>query len=384
MAKVRKRGTGWQIDYFDPSGKRIRKSFKKKKDAEAELGKRISLIAEGRYLDVKKDYKSTFGELLEKYKENYKHQASFISLKQYCLRNFKEYFGEETKLSNIKFLDIETYHNHLKQAPTVKGTLRKPATINREMTCLRHMFNKGVEWDIMEQNPFTKGKGLFIKENNQRLRFLSTEEIPKLLTECPNHLHRVVVCAINTGMRRGEILGLKWSQVLNGFIYLRETKTSESRQIPINDTLEKMFKEIKIEQGFKNKSDYIFTYAASEEKLVGKQPVRARKKLAPVPAKISSIKSSFNSAVKRAGIQDFRFHDLRHTFASQIIMRGATLKDVQELLGHKTMEMTLRYAHLSQHHKKKAVNLLNGLTALSEKQCHKTVTKANPQISAVS
>jgi len=80
------------------------------------------------------------------------------------------------------------------------------------------------------------------------------------------------------------------------------------------------------------------------------------------PAK--NIKKAFKTALKNAGITDFRFHDLRHTFASQVIMRGGDLKDVQELLGHKSMSMTLRYSHLSQEHKKKAVNLLNGLTAL--------------------
>jgi integrase len=76
---------------------------------------------------------------------------------------------------------------------------------------------------------------------------------------------------------------------------------------------------------------------------------------------INSLRSSFPAALRRAGIQDFRFHDLRHTFASHMIMRGASLKEIQELLGHKTMTMTLRYAHLSQEHKRKAVNLLNGL-----------------------
>ena len=70
----------------------------------------------------------------------------------------------------------------------------------------------------------------------------------------------------------------------------------------------------------------------------------------------------FNSVLKRAGISDFRFHDLRHTFASHFVMRGGSLKDLQEILGHKTMAMTLRYAHLSKEHKRKAVNLLNGLT----------------------
>jgi len=80
---------------------------------------------------------------------------------------------------------------------------------------------------------------------------------------------------------------------------------------------------------------------------------------------IDGVKSSFRTAVKNAEIEDFHFHDLRHTFASQLIMKGGTLKDVQELLGYRTMTMTLRYSHLSQQHKKKSVNLFNGLTAKS-------------------
>ena len=95
MVTIRKRGKGYQIDYFDPTGKRVRKSFKKKKDAEAELGKRVSLIAEGRYLDVKKDYKTTFGELVSKYKENHQHQKSYKT-KKFSIKRVLEYIGDKT------------------------------------------------------------------------------------------------------------------------------------------------------------------------------------------------------------------------------------------------------------------------------------------------
>ena len=87
--------------------------------------------------------------------------------------------------------------------------------------------------------------------------------------------------------------------------------------------------------------------------------------------RVDSVKTSFNAALNRADIVGFRFHDLRHTFASRLLLKGGTLKDVQELLGHKTMTMTLRYAHLTQEHKRKAVNLLNGLTGTK----NSTVTK---------
>jgi len=361
MATIRKRGKTYQIDYFDPNGKRVRKSFKKKKDAEAELGKRVSLIAEGRYLDVKKEYKTTLGEVIDKYVENFGKQASYKTGKKYHIDHILNYFGKETLLSNIRFIDLETYRNHLKDSLTVNKTIRKHASINRAMSCLRHMFAKAVEWDMIEQNPFSKGKSLILKENNKRLRFLTEDEIPKLLDECSDHLRNIVECAMLTGMRKGEILSLKWDQIRNGFIYLEKTKTNESRQIPVNDTLEIMFKKIRKKEHLT--SEYVFTYHGK---------------------RVDSVKTSFNATIKKAGIVDFRFHDLRHTFASQLLMKGGNLKDVQELLGHKTMTMTLRYAHLTQEHKKKAVNLLNGLTASKDEKglCHKTVTFSNSPVSA--
>ncbi len=137
-----------------------------------------------------------------------------------------------------------------------------------------------------------------------------------MLAECPIHLRWVVECAIHTGMRKGEILTLKWSQIQDGQIYLQKTKTNEPRQIPINDDLAALFKEIREHQQFR--SEYVFP--------------------------LKHVKKGFKAALKRAGIEDFRFHDLRHTFASHLLMRGGALKDVQEILGHKTMTMTLRYA----------------------------------------
>ena len=342
MAKIRKRGDSYQIDYTDPTGKRVRKSFAKKKDAEAEMGKRVSLIAEKRYLDVKKDYTSTLKDLLDKYGENYKHQTSYENLKAYCIENFKAHFGGDTLLANIRYIDLETYRNKLKSKLTRHDTVRAEASVNREMATIRHLFSKAVEWDMIDRHPFERGKSLLFKLDNHRIRYLSEEEITRLVAEClPKiHLHRIVVCALHTGMRKGEILSLQWKYIRSGFIYLEKTKTKTKREIPINAELEPLFKEIRKEQGLT--SEYVFTYAKRT---------------------FSRIDRAFHGALKRAGIEDFKFHDLRHTFASHLVMKGASLKEVQELLGHKTMTMTLRYAHLSQDHKKKAVNLLNGLTS---------------------
>jgi integrase len=267
-------------------------------------------------------------------------------------------------------MNLESYRNHLRQKPTRFGTVRTDATINRDISCLHHMFSKAVEWEMIEKSPFDKGKSLLVKENNQRLRYLEENEIDSLLKECTPPIRDIVECALNTGMRRGEILNLKWNQIRNGFIYLKKTKTQNPREIPINDTLDKMFKRIKSEQN------------PSENNVVGLdgKPVKAVKSKYVFSKKgkpYTYITNTFNTAVRRAGIEDFRFHDLRHTFASQLLMMGGSLKDVQELLGHKTMTMTLRYAHLSQEHKRKAVNLLNGLTASKKDDCHKTGTTEN-------
>lgn len=364
MATMRKRGQTWQIDYIDPAGKRVRQSFKKKKEAEAELAKRVSLIAEKRYLDVKKDYKTTFKELLERYEESFKHQRSFDRFKAICLKNIKGYFGEETRISSTRYGDIETYRNILVGKPTVRGTTRSIATINREISALRHLFSKAVEWELIEETPFRRGRSLILKENNARLRYLSEEEITMLLNACSPHVRSIVTCALNTGMRRGEILSLKWSQIRNHFIYLQKTKTDEPRQIPINDALDTLFRDLSKAQG-KN-TEYVFLF--SRRKKVTKREHESGLKVIELKAgdPIQGVKTGFSAALRRAGIENFRFHDLRHTFASHMIMRGASLKEVQEILGHKTMTMTLRYAHLSQEHKKKAVNLLNGLTAASQ------------------
>lgn len=349
---IRKRGVTWQIDYYDPTGNRIRKTFKKKKEAEAEHDKRVTLIREDRYLDVKREYRCTLTELCAKYADAYRNQKSFRNAKARYLENFKDFFGADRLVGEITRHDLITYQNHLKEKPVTvrfkKGVevarkLRTDAAVNREFSCLHHLFSEAVAWGLAERSPFDGGKAIKLKENNQRLRFLSDDEITALLDACPEHLKPIVSCAILTGMRRGEMLALKWEQARNGFIYLSKTKTNEARQIPVSDALAAIFKDIRGREGLR--SEHVFTFRGG--------------------AIQDNFKKAFNAAVKRAGLVDFHFHDLRHTFASQVLLSGGTLKDVQELLGHKTMTMTLRYSHLTQEHKRQAVNLLGKLAAFS-------------------
>lgn len=358
MAKIRKlsgeKGITWQIDFYDPEGRRIRKNFKLRKDAEAYLGKVLSAKKEGRYhdvFDVKQEFRLTFNELADKYVENYQTQRCFSRLKYYLVDEYRFTFGDR-RLSQITYLDLETYRNKRKSTPLRSGKIRSDATVNREMSTLRHMFNKAVEWEMLESSPFKRGKRLMFKEGSHRLRFLNEAEIDRLLAECPSHLKPIVETALLTGMRRGELLGLKWEQIRNGFIYLTETKSGESRQLPINDRLAQVFRDIRKQNQFK--SEYVFT--------------------GPDGKRFYEVKRSFAGACRRAGIEDFRFHDLRHTFASHLVMAGVNLKAVQELLGHADIKMTMRYSHLSQAHLKDAVAVLNNLG-----DGHKMVTNLNDQ-----
>jgi integrase len=165
------------------------------------------------------------------------------------------------------------------------------------------------------------------------------------VSECAGHLKPIVITALNTGMCRGEILSLKWDNVdmKHGFILLDKTKNGELREIPINATLRATLEALprRIDGG------HVFV-----------NPVTG--------GPYGDIKTGFNRACKKAGIKDFHFHDCRHTFASHLVMAGVDITTVKELLGHKTLTMTLRYAHLAPSHKVRAVdvldNTINGLS----------------------
>lgn len=101
----------------------MRKSFKKKKDAEAELGKRVSLIAEGRYLDVKKEYTTTLKKILDEYEKNHEDQRSYQTSKKYFIADIRNYFGNESLLKNIRYIELETFRNYLKTKLTKGGTI---------------------------------------------------------------------------------------------------------------------------------------------------------------------------------------------------------------------------------------------------------------------
>ena len=353
MPKLRgtyKRGNIWWITYAGPDGKVRRESSHstKLKVAQALLISRKNASQEGKEpLPVKKIANHTFNELAERYCEWAERQKS-IDSKKYLIKRLVLEF-KNTPLRRFNTLVVEEHQTKI----LTSG--RTPATANRYLATLKHMFTKAVEWEMIDQESAKRVKRVkFMPEDNKRLRFLTSEEMETLVDACIPHLKPIIVTALNTGMRREEILSLEWDKHIDlkhDFILLDKTKNGERRQIPINQTLRNTF------LGLVRRLDspYVFIKENGE--------------------RFREIKRSFNTAVRRAGIKDFTFHDLRHTFASHLVMKGADITTVKELLGHQTLAMTLRYAHLAPEHKAKAVCLLDDNTKKSSQLVHSFTKK---------
>jgi integrase len=200
-----------------------------------------------------------------------------------------------------------------------------------------------MEWGKVSENPVKKVR--LYREENARTRFLSEEEEASLLACCGPQLAPLVVTALNTGFRASELLSLTWSDVdfRRGVVTVRAgyAKNGEARSVPMNDTLTMVLKSGTLHAA---KGDQVFCNQHG-------QPYR-------------SFRTAFEYAVRQAGIQDFSFHDLRYTFASRLVMAGVDLPTVKELLGHRDITMTLRYAHLSTDHKQAAVKKLEKVPAI--------------------
>ncbi len=331
-------------------GRIVRESsrFSKFKDAEDLLIQRRNDVKEGKQPEVKRILNHSFKELADQYKKWAERQRSFRS-KQGFIGQLKVAFGN-LPLRRFNSMLIEQYQTERLQEGNTSATVNqnerpkkgnKPATVNRLVATLKHMFTKAVEWEMVEEQTLKRiRKVKLLEENNRRLRYLSKEECQSLIKSCDNHLRPIVITALNTGMRKGEILSLKWDNVdlSHGFILLDITKNGERREIPINETLKASL------QGLMRRLDtpYLFYDPAT-----GKA--------------YQDIKRSFKTALRKAKIRDFRFHDLRHCFASHLVMAGVDLTTIKELLGHKHITMTLRYAHLAPSHRVNAVNVLDGV-----------------------
>jgi integrase len=209
-------------------------------------------------------------------------------------------------------------------------------TVNHYLKILKRLFNIAIDWGYVGENPVRRVK-LYNEKDGFKERILSNEEEEHLLWASFEHLRPILVVALNTGMRKGEILNLTWDRIdlAQRLIQVVNTKSGRNRTIPINSALFEVLNELKRDR----KSEYVFFNSRTYKPF-------------------GTIRRSFENACRRAKIKGLRFHDLRHTFASRLVERGVDIVRVKELLGHSSVKITERYTHSNQEERKKAVELL--------------------------
>jgi integrase len=333
MAKhkgIYKRGKIYWIRYAGLDGKIVFESSKstKFKDAQALYNARKSAVAKGKQPEAVKIKNYTFSQLAKEYDKFAQKQRSYETTKQYTIKKVADKFGYLPLRSfNIKLL--EQYQTELLKT-------KAPATANRYLRLIQHMFTKAEDWSMVEEAICSRvHKVKVLEEQNERLRYLTEQECDKLKKSCSPTLKPIVITALNSGMRKQEILRLKWQQIdlANGLIHLEKTKSGKRREVPINDVLKKTLNSVMRRIDI----DYVFFNPKTC------RPYR-------------DIRKSFNAALKKAKITDFVPHDCRHTYASHFAMNGGSLKALQEILGHENIKITMKYAHLSPEYKKAAAN----------------------------
>ena len=206
-------------------------------------------------------------------------------------------------------------------------------TINRELALFRNILNKAVEWGYISLNPLVGIKIMFPEKPKERI--LTKKELERLIAMAKQPLKNQVIVALNTGMRKGEILNLKWDSInLNERIIETRSKTKVIRIIAMNDELYKMLSRLSLIRGGRS---YVF-----ENPSTGKP--------------FTDNKTAWWFLLRRAGIENFRFHDLRHCFATYALLNGGDLVSLQDTLGHTDIRTTRRYAKAMIEGKRRLVN----------------------------
>jgi integrase len=351
-----KEGEVYGIDYY-AGGKKHREIIGPLlTEAREKLEEMRKKARSGNYLSLASRKKIAFKELAEKYKEMQKGEPYYDKTRRYYVPIIEDFF-DQRRLFQVSTLDIEAFKKKRKETPTKRGKVRSDVAVNRELETLRHMLNKAVEWGMLSENPFSRFRGsILFEEDENRIRYLTEEEIKRLFTvldqekpkrkESPEekikpyeYLGNIVRAALLTGLRKGDLLSLKWSDVdlEKGILFLNEQKKSGKRRVKVlNRDMLDLLKSIP-----RGQSETIFT--------------------GPDGTPLQDVKRSFRTVLRLAGVKNFHFHDLRHTSASYMVMRGASIKAVQEHLGHTSLAMTQKYAHLSPEFQRAEVEKLSGL-----------------------
>ncbi len=352
----------WYVDYW-ARGRRSRevvKGAQSRADAVLHLQEKVKGVFGESHSTAKKNT-YTFAELAERYLLDYAKvmKRSFKSDLYIVNAHLVPHFGS-LQVGEIGCLLLEKYRTER------VGDGVKKSTVNRELAILSKIFSLGIDWGFAFENPVKKIK-FFSEQDCAKTRILSDDEEVRLFEACPGYLRVILEMALNTGMRRGEVLNLRWSQVdfQNRTIRAEKTKSGKDRYIPLNSELLKALLELHAKR---RNDDYVFTNPETG-------------------GPFKDVKRAFKTSCRKASISGLRFHDLRHTFASRLVERGVDLITVKELLGHSTVKMTERYTHPYKEHKQMAVELLMqpkakgpGSPSNVAQGCHTDGEKASGQV----
>jgi integrase len=320
-----------------------RATFYRKTDAKKWAQQTEAAMREGRHFKTAEAKKHTFGEMIDRYIQTVlPSKPKSIKAQKLQLFWWRNQLGHSL-LSDITSNSIGEKRDKLLTEPTKRGRLRSPSTVVRYLAALSHVYTICVkEWGWVGESPMPNVAKP--KEPRGRVRFLNEEERKRFLLACQMNnnpwLYIVAVLALSTGMRQGEIMNLRWENIdlEKGRIVLHETKNGERRAVPLAGLALILLKG----HGKENATGLLFPSA----KLSNTQK--------PV-----DLRFAWRQALKMANLKDFRPHDLRHCAASYLVMNGASLSEIANVLGHKTLQMVKRYTHISDDHAAKVVAKMN-------------------------
>jgi integrase len=346
--RVFRRGKSWYADYT-VGGKRKMKSFGLcKKEAEFFL----------RDLEVKKirgelqivEERVKVSEFFERYIEYCKSNKSAYTalVDERRIRTWERYLNEcgIAKLKDITSLVVEGFKSKI----LAKGD--SPVTFNRYLELLKAALNKAVEWSLLRENRL-RGVKRLRPDRTRQVRFLADDEIQRVLQTADEVMRRVILVLLYTGLRRSELAYLEWKDIdfNNGLIYVQSKpefgfhpKSYKPRSIPMCSELRKLLMDSP------QVGRFVFDNGRNQPLYIPNSYYREIAKI-----------------YRKADIEDANMHTLRHTFASYLIMQGVDARTVQEYLGHSTLQVTEKYAHLSKNHKHQAVEVLNFSTGIETK-----------------
>lgn len=335
MAAIQKRetsnGTSYRVQVRMKGYAPETATFERLTDARAWAAKTESDMKAGRHFGESKRH--TFGELVKDYTKAAKPLLKSWDHRETHLTFWLEALGD-CQLDAITPSRINKERDKLLAGTTYRGTNRSGATVVRYLAALSACLSHGVkELQWLEKNPVERIKKP--PESKGRVRFLSDEERAALLVACRPHadLYLAVVLSLTTGARQAEIMGLRWSQIdfARQVISLSETKNGDRRALPLVGQALDLLRERGRVRTLGD--DRIFPPSA-----------RAKK------ADCLDLRDPWTKALKEACIENFHWHDLRHTAASYLAMSGVSLVEIAKVLGHRTLAMVARYSHLSDEH----------------------------------